>query len=84
MSADDEDFRLLSLANHKRKFALSVLVDDPALQPALERGIDSRWFDLVDVSFIAATKEPTLMRIFRLTDAGLARLAELAQHRRRA
>lgn len=76
MSEDEADLAILSLANEKRKFALSLggrFGQD--LQDAFERGIDREWWTLVDVSRIDAS--PVAMRIFRLTDAGMARLAAL-------
>ena len=81
---DDEqaDLSLLSLANHKRKFALEIGTFPPnleRLQGALERGIDARWFELVDVSPLSEGGAYTrVFRIFRLTDAGMERLAQLA------
>lgn len=78
MTNDEADFRLLSLANEKRKFGIAVgLKIDPALQFALERGIDNEWFTLVDISATAICPSQVL-RIFRLTDAGLKRLAEVS------
>lgn len=76
-SDEDAEIRLLSLANHKRKFALELGLPMSSLQQgAFERGIDNEWFTLVDVSPLAV--EPRrAMRVFRLTDAGLKRLAEL-------
>jgi hypothetical protein len=81
----DAEFELLSMANEKRKFAIEIGLEVAHLQPAFERGIDEDWFRLVDVSFVAASvARGRLMRVFRLTDAGLARLAELAASRRRS
>lgn len=82
---DDADFRLLSLANEKGKFALSLSntgIPDVELQAAFERGIDGEWFTLVDVSIIAATERPVLMRVFKLTQYGSAYRATLAAERR--
>lgn len=74
---DEADFRLLSLASDKRKFAIQVgYVPSPEIQFAFERGIDNEWFTLVDVSSVAAAPG-RLMRLFRLTDAGMKRLAEV-------
>jgi len=79
---DDADFRLLSLANEKRKFGLSLgPIPDDDLHLAFERGIDARWFDLVDISPIAAFGPHHWFRMFRLTDAGVQRLADLAKER---
>ena len=82
----DADFELLSLASGNRKFAIELgLVFPPPLQFAFERGIDHEWFTLVDVSRVTeAGTGNRLMRLFRLTDAGLARLAELATSRRQS
>jgi hypothetical protein len=77
MKEDKADLELLGLANEKRKFAIALDYKNIHLQEALERGIDNQWFTLVDVSVIAVTAKPVLMRVFRLTDAGLTRLAQL-------
>lgn len=82
MSDDDHDFRLLSLANENSKFALQLGgVADAELQFAFERGIHAEWFTLVDVGPISAMPGK-LFRIFRLTQAGRVRLAQLAETRR--
>ncbi len=74
---DEADLELLSLANHKRKFGIALgLPMDAPKQFAFERGIDNEWFTLVDVSQVAAVRG-VVLRIFRLTDAGMARLTEL-------
>jgi len=80
ISSDDEaDWRLLGLANGKGKFAIHLgLVLDLDDQVAFERGIDREWFRLVDVSPVAAVSGRSLLRVFRLTQAGRARRAELA------
>jgi hypothetical protein len=76
-SDEDAEIRLLSLANHKRKFALELGLPMSALQQgAFERGIDNEWFTLVDVASIAFAPG-RVMRVFRLTEAGFKRLAEL-------
>jgi len=73
-----DDYRLLSLANEKRKFAISIyMVLDQGLQDALERGIDAEWFRLIDVSFLANAPGWGLTRVFRLTDVGTDRLDAL-------
>lgn len=83
MTQDERaDLDLLNVANEKRKFAiqLSPGVLPEALQLAFERGIDQNWFDLVDVTVLPMqTGDLRLMRVFRLTDAGLARHAALAR-----
>lgn len=75
MTNDEADRKLLGLANEKHKFALEIGHLDVDMQFALERGIDNEWFTLVDVSRLAA--RPGVFRIFRLTDAGVRRLADL-------
>jgi hypothetical protein len=78
MSPDAADRRLLSMASDKRKFALEFGQPvDPDLRASFERGIDEEWFTLVDVSFVA-TAGRRLMRVFRLTNAGMVRLERLA------
>lgn len=79
MTPDDHaDFELLGLANEKNKFAapLGRTVIESALQDAFERGIDGRWFEFVDLEYIEAAGG-ALCKIFRLTDAGRDRLAQL-------
>lgn len=78
VSSDDEaDLRLLTLANHKGKFAIELgLSVSEQQQYAFERGIDNQWFTLVDVSPIVSAPY-RLMRVFRLTEAGLTRRDEL-------
>jgi hypothetical protein len=79
MTKDEADAAVLSLANEKGKFALELgltLPDDE--QYAFERGIDERWFELIDLAIIAEVPG-RLMRVFRLTDAGIERLRELGQ-----
>lgn len=84
MTDAEADLKVLGLANQKRKFAISVTyVWSEAEQSAFERGIDNEWFTLVDLSFIATpVGRGQLMRIFRLTDAGMSRLAELGKQLR--
>ena len=74
---DKADLTVLSRANEKRKFgiALGARLGQEVVD-AFERGIDNQWFTLVDVSPIAAAEG--VYRLFRLTDAGVARLAELS------
>jgi hypothetical protein len=79
---DDNDFAILSLANHKRKFGIEIRYTgfSPGEREAFERGIDNEWFTLVDISPVAVARD-RLLRVFRLTDSGLARLSELAKTR---
>jgi len=83
ISDDDADFWLLMLANEKRKFAIQIgYTLKPEQQAAFERGIDNHWFDLVDVSPVSEAPASMIMRIFRLTEAGIARLEELVCNNR--
>jgi hypothetical protein len=79
MTSDEAELKILSLANDKRKFAISVgYMWSAEEQAAFERGIDHEWWTLVDLSRVATPAAMgAVMRIFRLTDAGLARLAVL-------
>lgn len=77
---DEADLALLSLASDKRKFAIPVIQPMPDhMQFALERGMEQDWFRLIDVTAIAEGPPGRVFRIFRLTDAGMARLAVVAQ-----
>ena len=85
MIPDEADFHVLSLANKKRKFAVPLgarVAQD--IQDAIERGFDNQWFQLIDLSTMNEGGVGVIYRIFRLTDAGLDRLAELSKTRRRA
>ena len=74
---DEADLRLLERANEKRKFGVAVgLVLPDDLQRALERGMDKEWFTLIDIA-VAGDASPQMLRLFRLTDAGMKRLAEV-------
>jgi hypothetical protein len=76
---DEADLQILALASEKRKFAIPVAMPLPDhLQFALERGMENDWFRLIDVAAVAELPD-RLMRIFRLTDTGMARMAELAK-----
>lgn len=76
------ELRLLQFANEKGKFGISLIEGKlPAveIQEAFERGIDGEWFTLVDVSILTeAETGPGLMRVFRLTPAGITRREVLA------
>lgn len=75
---DEADLRLLSLANDKGKFGLSLgEIPDRQIQEAFERGIDEGWFTLADLSPLAHAPGAGLMRVFRLTGAGRDRLEVL-------
>lgn len=73
---EEADFNLLKLANGKGKFGLQLAPgvgrDEEA---AFQRGIDNEWFRLVDVSYIA--NSTGVFRVFKLTQAGIDRLAQL-------
>lgn len=74
---DTADYELLKRANEKWKFAIPLgQTLPPHLQAAFERGIDKQWFTLVDVS-VVAEMPGTMLRIFRLTEAGAERYGEL-------
>ena len=77
---EHEDFRLLSLANEKGKFAFQIAYGSADFQSVFERGIDKQWFTLVDISPLphATPGDGRLFRIFRLTDAGWLYLRVLA------
>ncbi len=81
MTQVEAELSLLSLANEKDKFAIQLgVVLEPAVQQALERGIDQDWFTLVDISTIA--EYPGIyFRLFRLTDKGHYRRAVLRGER---
>lgn len=80
---DEADLALLALANEKRRFAIQMGGMTEENQGAFERGIDGEWFTLVDVAPLAhvphGRPSNAVFRVFRLTDAGLRRLAELRQ-----
>ena len=75
---DSADLELLKLANEKGKFAIQLGYRlEPYMQFALERGMDSEWFTLVDISPVSVVPGSGYLRIFRLTEKGRARLASL-------
>jgi hypothetical protein len=73
---DRDDLALLSLQNDKHKFAIEVGYASAATQLALERAFDNDWVRLIDVTMIAVARN-RLMRVFKLTQAGLQRLYQL-------
>lgn len=83
---DRVDLIFLGMANEKRKFAVALgarFTDEE--REAFERGLDNDWFALIDIGPIDASAElglppRTLMKIFRLTNAGVARLAEIQKN----
>jgi putative AlgH/UPF0301 family transcriptional regulator len=83
ISKEDCERFLLSLANEKGKFAIALGYSgwDQNMIDAFERGIDNDWFTLVDISTVGVFKgtqhEKTLLRIFKLTQAGWDRLRVL-------
>lgn len=80
-TTDRLDFELLSLANEKRKFGVGLTtVLEPDLQAAFERGIDQQWFTFIDLSPVySALPNGGFVRLFRLTDVGVARRDELVR-----
>ncbi len=78
MTAEEAELSLLSLANEKRKLGVEVnyAFDHQEMQDALERSMDHDWLRLVDI-VTPASMPGHLLRIFRLTDAGMARMASL-------
>lgn len=84
ISDDEADFRLLSVADRKRKFVVQLgHVLESEFQCALDRGIDNNWFILLDVT-TAIDLPGKIFRVFRLTASGERRLNELAARERRA
>lgn len=76
------DYALLSLASEKRKFAIELgCAMEPGMIDAFERGIDKEWFTLVDISTQVAASPGRVLRVFRLTNAGMAYLVELKMKR---
>lgn len=83
------ELKLLELANNKGKFAIQTGYEfEPALRFAFERGLDNDWFTLIDIDMLAGRAPATvtfpggsvstpLMKIYRLTPAGLQRRSEL-------
>jgi hypothetical protein len=75
---DEYDWELLRLATGHHKFAIQLSMTlDENLQRAFERGVDRDWFTLVDVAVIAAAPQAGPMKIFKLTNRGIARLRQL-------
>ena len=74
---NDADLMVLSRANERGKFAVPLdATGTKDVWAAFERGLDNDWFRLIDVAPISA-HDGRVSRIFRLTDAGRERLAEL-------
>lgn len=78
---DEAEWIILKMANETGKFASPVGEALPQkVQDAFERGIDNRWWDLVDVTPIQALAGQMLItRVFKLTEAGTERRGELAR-----
>lgn len=77
---DEADLELLGLASNLRKFGIPMDVAMPEpLVRAFERGIDRQWFTLVDITFRSEALPGRPLKVFRLTDAGMLRLAELGK-----
>lgn len=68
------DMALLGLANEKHKFGIELGYMPKARVDAFERGIDNEWFTLVDLSAGVGAAPGRVLRVFRLTEAGRARL----------
>ncbi len=78
-SPNDADFDMLSLASETGKIAIGLdMVLTGHVADAFERGL-GEWFTLIDVAFVPAGGQ--VCRIFRLTESGHARLAQLRQKR---
>jgi len=78
-SPNDADFEILSLANDAGKIAVGLdMVLTGHVADAFERGL-GEWFTLIDVAFVPSGGQ--VCRIFRLTESGHARLAQLRQKR---
>lgn len=76
LTDDAADLEVLSKANERGRFAVPLVAELPVeVQFAFERGMDREWYRFVDLSPIAHVSG--LMRVYALTDAGRARLAEL-------
>lgn len=72
------ELSLLCLANEKRKFAIRLHAEfNEHGVEAFDRGAGV-WFNLIDVSPVLIAGQYEVCRIFRLTEAGLARLAILS------
>lgn len=79
-SPNDADFEILSLANDAGKIAVGLdMVLTGHVADAFERGL-GEWFVLIDVAPVA-TAGGQICRVFRLTESGHARLAQLRQKR---
>jgi hypothetical protein len=78
MTEQEADYKVLSLATEDTfKFALGItMIMNEPMQLAFERGLGRDWFRLIDVSPVSAARGQ-VCRVFKLTDAGRARLAEL-------
>ena len=78
MTEEDRfDLRILNLGNAERKLAIEVHINNGHYQLALCRAIDNEWVRLIDVTADMAAAPGRIMRVFRLTDAGIKRRDEL-------
>jgi hypothetical protein len=76
MPPDEADLCVLFPGKESRKIGFPVGVPLPyQLQEALERAQDSEWILLIDI--VPAANVQLMMRIWRLTDAGVARLKQV-------
>lgn len=80
MTEDDKaDLSLLSGASPNRRIGVPLVIKLPDdVLAAITRSIDNQWMQLVDLAHATAgPRKGELIRWFRLTDAGMARLAKL-------
>lgn len=78
MTHDEAEWEILKRANVKDKFAVPLRLGQPeAIQLAFERGLDARWYELIDISALSEMPGIGLCKIFRLTDKGIARRKQL-------
>ena len=75
----------MSGADPKRRFGIPLKVKlTPEIKGALDRGIENEWFRLVDIALVTSgSLEGEIVRWFRLTDAGMARLSRAKESRPR-
>lgn len=72
---EHNDFIVLGLADERRIFRAPVAHPPIHIGRIMARIIDARFLELVDIE--PAPVEGHIMRVFRLTDSGLARFEEL-------
>jgi len=82
--SDASDEELLSSGNPQRRIALVMGVPlEPSNQRILDRAIDNDWVRFVDMTpaMVSGMNGTTMVRVFRITDAGLARLNEIRKRK---